>query len=347
MLGCVFVRFLEDNDLLDRTFLSGVGENRDIADDTRAAWFREHRAASDNDYLSHVMTEVGTLPGMADLMDARHNPLWNAAISPDAAKAFLEFWRRIDPGTGRLAHEFTDPEWDTRFLGDLYQDLSESARKRFALLQTPDFVEEFILDRTLDPAIDTFGLKVVRMIDPTCGSGHFLLGGFRRLLARWEKERPDLDDKERARLALDGVYGVDINPFATAIARFRLLLEAWRSCGVKRLRNAPDFHAHLATGDSLLHGARFDSEGKPYVVTRDDMFGGDEVVFRDETAHHFEVEDAKELHRILGQQYHAVVGNPPYITVKDKALNELCRRRYDSCSGKYALSVPFMERFFD
>ncbi len=36
------------------------------------------------------------------------------------------------------------------FLGDLYQDLSEHAKKTYALLQTPDFVEEFILDRTLD-----------------------------------------------------------------------------------------------------------------------------------------------------------------------------------------------------
>jgi hypothetical protein len=346
VLSCVFVRFLEDNDLLERTFLSGVGENRGVADETRAAYFRENRAASDNDYLAHVMSEVGKLPGMADLMDARHNALWNAAISPDAAKAFIEFWRRIDPGTGKMANEFTDPDWDTRFLGDLYQDLSESARKKFALLQTPDFVEEFILDRTLDPAINTFGLKVVRMIDPTCGSGHFLLGGFRRLLALWEKERPDLSDKERAVKALDGVYGVDINPFATAIARFRLLLAAWRYCGVRQLRSAPDFKVNLATGDSLIHGARFDSEGKPYVVTKDDMFGGD-AAFKDETAHHFEVEDAKELHRILGQQYHAVVGNPPYITVKDKALNELYRQRYYACHRQYSLSVPFMERFFD
>jgi hypothetical protein len=347
VLSCVFVRFLEDNDLLERTYLSGVGENREVADETRAAYFRENRAASDNDYLAHVMSEVGKLPGMADLMDARHNALWNASISPDAAKAFIEFWRRIDPGTGKMAHEFTDPDWDTRFLGDLYQDLSESARKKFALLQTPDFVEEFILDRTLDPAINTFGLKVVRMIDPTCGSGHFLLGGFRRLLALWEKERPDLSDKERAVKALDGVYGVDINPFAVAIARFRLLLAAWRYCGVKRLRSAPDFKVNLAVGDSLLHGARFDAEGKPYTIGRESLFGGDELVFKDETAHNFEVEDAKELHRILGQQYHAVVGNPPYITVKDKALNELYRKRYDACSGKYALSVPFMERFFD
>jgi hypothetical protein len=110
VLGCVFVRFLEDNDLLERPFLSGVGENRDIADETRAAWFREHRAASDNDYLAHVLREVGKLPGMADLMDARHNPLWNAAISPDAAKAFIEFWRRIDPATGKMAHEFSSAD---------------------------------------------------------------------------------------------------------------------------------------------------------------------------------------------------------------------------------------------
>ena len=39
-----------------------------------------------------------------------------------------------------------------------------------------------------------------------------------------------------------------------------------------------------------------------------------------------------------------VVGNPPYITVKDKAENENYRKAYPSCSGKYALSVPFAER---
>jgi hypothetical protein len=184
-------------------------------------------------------------------------------------------------------------------------------------------------------------------IDPTCGSGHFVLGGFRRLLALWEKERPDLSGKERAVKALDGVFGVDINPFAVAIARFRLLLAAWRYCGVKRLRSAPDFKVNLAVGDSLLHGARFDAEGNPYTIDREGLFGGDELVFKDETAHHFEVEDAKELHRILGQQYHAVVGNPPYIRASDPAQISLQRQRYDSCFRKFPMTVPFMERFFD
>jgi hypothetical protein len=71
----------------------------------------------------------------------------------------LRFFQKINANTGELIHEFTDHQWDTRFLGDLYQDLSEAARKKYALLQTPEFVEEFILDRTLDPAIEEFGLE--------------------------------------------------------------------------------------------------------------------------------------------------------------------------------------------
>ncbi len=43
------------------------------------------------------------------------------------------------------------------FLGDLYQGLSEHARKTYAPLQTPVFVEEFILDLPLEPAVEEFG----------------------------------------------------------------------------------------------------------------------------------------------------------------------------------------------
>ena len=116
---------------------------------------------------------------------------------PFAIKTLLDFWRQTGED-GKVLYDFTNPEWNTRFLGDLYQDLSESARKTYALLQTPEFVEEFILDYTLDPAIEEFGLepdppqghedlpKGLRVIDPACGSGHFLLGAFRRLLSAWE-----------------------------------------------------------------------------------------------------------------------------------------------------------------
>jgi len=48
----------------------------------------------------------------------------------------------------------------------------------------------------------------------------------------------------------------------------------------------------------------------------------------------------------LFRQYAAVVGNPPYITVKDAAMREVYRAMYAAAVGKYALSTPFCERFF-
>jgi hypothetical protein len=343
VLASVFIRFLEDNELIDTPYLAGPGSRLQRAKDEHEIFFREHPTMTEREYFEKVFNDVGTLPGTKEFFDRKHNPLWQVAPTGDAAKNLLDFWRRTDPETGALVHDFTDPEWKTRFLGDLYQDLSESARKRYALLQTPVFIEQFILDHTLTPAIETFGWQVVRMIDPTCGSGHFLLGGFDRLYRLWQEHRPGDNPRVLAQRALDQVFGVDLNPNVVAIARFRLLLAALRACGSRRLKDAPDFKIHIATGDALLHGRRFrDFEG-----TATEQTFNTEQIFRDELKHHYEAEDVEALHRILGQQYHAVVGNPPYITVKDKGLNELYRARYLSCSGKYSLSVPFMERFFD
>ena len=237
----------------------------------------------------------------------------------------------MEPSTGLLVHDFGDENWDTRFLGDLYQDLSEAARKKYALLQTPEFVESFILDRTLDPAIAEFGLSDFRMIDPACGSGHFLLGAFARLLDRWLKKEPGTNVRVLAQRSLDSIHGVDINPYAVAIARFRLLLAAMRSSGIERLRDAPAFKIQVVCGDSLLHG-----EGTQLAI--------EGVSPKD---HHYKSEDIAELDRILiPGHYHAVVANPPYITPKDRALNVAYRKLYKTCHMKYSLAVPFMERIF-
>jgi hypothetical protein len=195
VLGCVFVRFMEDNGLVDDPLISGPDDKRSHASDRQTLYFQSHPTDTDRDYLYDVFRTVARLPAVAKLYDEAHNPVWSYGISGDAAKELIAFWRQRVPETGELVHDFTDADWNTRFLGDLYQDLSEAARKRFALLQTPEFVEEFILDRTLNPAIDAFGLKEVRLIDPTCGSGHFLLGAFRRLLDRWFRKAPGTTER--------------------------------------------------------------------------------------------------------------------------------------------------------
>src|SRR6516165_1727347 len=187
VLACVFVRFMEDNHLIDECWLAGEKDRRKLAEDTHELFFRKHPHDTDREYFHHVFHEVGKIPAAKELFAEGKTPLWAVAPSGDAAMKLLSFWRQIDPETGALLRSFEVEGGDTRFLGDLYQELSERAKKKYALLQTPVFVEEFILDRTLTPAINEFGLEQVRMIDPTCGSGHFLLDAFSCLFDLWMK----------------------------------------------------------------------------------------------------------------------------------------------------------------
>ncbi|MBM0229480.1 BREX-2 system adenine-specific DNA-methyltransferase PglX, partial [Micromonospora sp. ATA51] len=212
VLGTVFVRYCEDNGLLAEPYLAGPGDRLVLAEEAEAQFFRDRPEETLRGWLEQGFDAIASTQAGKSLFDRRHNPLFQVPLSHDAAKDLIGFWRRRGE-TGGLVHDFTDPEWDTRFLGDLYQDLSEAARKTYALLQTPQFVEEFILDLTLTPAIAEFGHDVVKMIDPTCGSGHFVLGAFHRLLKEWEHHAPNRDPHERVRLALDAVHGIDINPF--------------------------------------------------------------------------------------------------------------------------------------
>ena len=338
VLACVFVRFLEDNRLVDEPLITGLGQRGEAALGHRSNYFQQQPGHSDREYLESAFHEIARHPAVAPLYDDRHNPLWRLGPTADGARELRETFTAIDPATGDLVHDFTDPGLDTRFLGDLYQDLSEAAKKRYALLQTPDFVESFILDRTLTPAINEFGLGEVRLIDPTCGSGHFLIGAFYRLFALWQEREPGTTATVLAQWALDQVAGVDLNPYATAIARFRLVMAALKACGITRLAEAPAFALNLATGDSLLHGP-LPSEGAGALF--------DAGRLDKNIAHVYESEDADELKRILGRGYHAVVGNPPYIVAEDEAQREAYRQRYPSCVRGFALTVPFMERFFE
>lgn len=332
VLACTFVRFAEDTGLLPTPRLSGPGDALRRARDAFGEFVRQRPTDHERHYLESVFDGLAEFPALTGLFGRAHNPLFAMPPSFEASRDLLAFWQQTDPDTGALRHDFSDPDLDTRFLGDLYQDLSEAARKRYALLQTPEFVEEFILDRTLEPAIRSFGLDGIRLIDPTCGSGHFLLGAFQRLLAHWQRNAPGLDARERVIKALAGVYGVDLNPFAVAIARFRLLVAALRASGIRTLREAPGWTFNVTTGDSLLHGRRFD------------LLGADDLAQR--YPHAYAAEDIDAVNRILGQRYHAVVGNPPYITASDSALNALYRERYETCHRKFSLGVPFTERFF-
>jgi hypothetical protein len=368
ILSCVFARFLEDNFLVDAARIAGPTQERlEDARDARLAFFRAHPTETNREYLLDLFDSLAALPGSADIFGAvnpiRELPTW---LSPEAAKSLVTFFQDIDPATGHLVHDFSDPTWDTRFLGDLYQDLSEAARKRYALLQTPDFVEKFLLDRTLEPALDEFQAEfkagTFKMIDPACGSGHLVIGSFKRIYDRLLRAEPAASRRELVIRSLACVHGIDINPFAAAIARFRLLLAAMQAADIKRLADSPAFALQIACGDSLLHAtmikdapatqsglamAGLDEAAAPTMKGRGRKAAAPKSDADEACDHVYAAENLGVLQRLLNRgQYHAVVANPPYITPKDPILNERYRKRFGSCHMKYSLSVPFMEQIF-
>lgn len=340
IIATVFIRFCEDNELLAKAtrdgrpvpqpWIAGTGDGLERAVENEAAFYAAAPTMTSRDWLQQAFGTLADLPAGAPLVDRNHSAVWHAEISATAADGLRDFFRRTTPD-GELVHDFSDPQLGTRFLGDLYQDLSDYAKKTFALLQTPDFVEEFILDLTLKPAIQEFGLTGLKVIDPACGSGHFLLGAFERLMAEWSASAPGLNRGDRAQRALDSIHGVDLNPFAIAIARFRLTVAAIKAAGITTLVAAPAFRYHLAIGDSLLGGQSPEAK----------LDMGDGEYFA------YQAEDLQEHANILAPgQYHVVVANPPYIQPPDARLRDTYRALYSTCHGKYALSVPFMELLF-
>jgi len=124
--------------------------------------------------------------------------------------------------------------------------------------------------------------------------------------------------------------------YAIAIARFRLTLAYLEKTQIRKLAAAPSLPLHLVVADSLLYGAR-EWTWELGQEADDPMAFGASYLLEDPRA-------AKDLFR---QHFHAVVGNPPYITCKDSALRDEYRKYYPkSAAGKYALAAPFTECFF-
>jgi len=57
VLACVFVRFLEDNHLIDECWLAGEGQRRKLAEDTHELFFRAHPHDTDREYFQHVFRD--------------------------------------------------------------------------------------------------------------------------------------------------------------------------------------------------------------------------------------------------------------------------------------------------
>ncbi len=158
VLACVFVRFLEDNGLIDTLHLAGTDAAGVVrARDQQIVFFREHPLSTEREYLEHVFTVTAALPSMAEFFDRRHNPLWSVGPTGDASAALVNFWRRADPETGRPVHDFADPDqYHSRLLGMILagakNTISKNLGSRTLQLREVATPTSFHQPRPVDPA---------------------------------------------------------------------------------------------------------------------------------------------------------------------------------------------------
>lgn len=114
-------------------------------------------------------------------------------------------------------------------LSEIYENFlfktDPKLKKRTGTYYTPPALVEFILNEKL-PVNSGEKEYNVKVIDPSCGSGIFLVESFKRLVKRYEnKHKKKLSDfVELKKLLTDNIYGVELHPQAIKVAAFSLYL---------------------------------------------------------------------------------------------------------------------------
>jgi len=232
------------------------------------------------------------LPALGGLFAASQCPnLDSARLSNAHFLAVIQHlrWAHIDGSLSPVDYRNMGPEE----LGSVYESLLElvpsislssrrfgfvglteegstagNARKLTGSYYTPDSLVQQLIKSALEPVIaqrladhpdnPTAALLSIRVIDPACGSGHFLLAAARRLAEELAQLRSLSDGQEGAikpqdyRHALREVishciFGVDRNPMAIELARMALWLE-----GFTEGRPLGFLDHRLQVGDALL-----------------------------------------------------------------------------------------------
>ena len=249
-----------------------------------------------------------------------------------------------------------------------------SKRKRDGVYYTPEPVVNYLVEQTLGPwfadakaacgypspeeggpteaAARSYAerLKTIRVVDPACGSGAFLISAFRRLLAEQIAAARDLELARGATpgapdeapliaaILRDNIYGVDINPASVEIAKLALWLHSARA---------------TAPLSSLEHTIRLGNS----LVAPDFWIGRRQTARAQERVRAFDWRAAFPEVWPEGQEsgFDVVLGNPPYVKLQNlmkvdpDVVAYLTAERggdtYQSArTGNFDLYLPFIEK---
>jgi type I restriction-modification system DNA methylase subunit len=163
-------------------------------------------------------------------------------------------------------------------------------KKEQGIVYTPPFLVDFLLAESMPLT----GPTRFRVLDPSCGSGVFLVGAYRRLIARWRVannwKHPDLDCLQS--LLRENIFGVDLDSDAASLTVFSLCIALCSE--LEPMEIWKNLHFDPLRGKNIIEG---------------DFFG----------------EIDKGTWSKSQEKFDLIVGNPPFaekLTPKASAINE-------------------------
>ncbi len=244
-------------------------------------------------------------------------------------------------------------------------------RKAGGVYYTPAYIVDHIVEKTVGKLVEgktprqVSGLKIV---DPACGSGSFLIGAYGYLLdwhRRWYVEDgPEnhrkvlytgpggewrLVNEEKKRILKNNIYGVDIDPQAVEVTKLSLLLKVLegetdqsitRQLAGMQERALPDLDDNIKCGNSLIGPDFYDKTQMSFLDEEDEYRIN---VFPWQKAF-------PEVFKGSNPGFDAVIGNPPYIRIQGlKEFTpievEYYKEAYRTAArGNYDIYVVFVEK---
>lgn len=213
-------------------------------------------------------------------------------------------------------------------------DLAKDKRKRKeqGIYYTPRFIVDYIVQNALGPILDKCksvnDLQKVKVLDPACGSGSFLVAAMNFIIKKYEEFEVKPDGFLKVQILQNNIYGVDLDEQAVEIARLNLLLNTFDA-----QTKLPGLENNIKNGNSLISGT--DEELEKF-------FGKN---YRDKKPFNWQ-EEFPEVFKQGG--FDCVIGNPPYVRPEKVEENErnyfITSGHFDKFFGRFDIYILFIEK---
>lgn len=185
-------------------------------------------------------------------------------------------------------------------------------RKEQGIFYTPRYVVDFIVQETLGKKLQECQtvneLKKIKILDPACGSGSFLVKALSAVNDKYREFGNPGNQYTKSEILLSNIYGVDLDPQAVELAKLNLLIEA-----LDQKATLPDITPHIREGNSLISGKAEKLE---------QYFGAE---WRAQKPFNFQ-DEFKDVFAQGG--FDVIIGNPPYVFARGGHFDGKTKRYY-------------------